>query len=354
MVDLRSAADTARSGGRVGGAGPVVSAPSSPPSSPARRARRRRLGAGTQRRAALAFAPTMLVSLVFVYVFIGTTVYISLSNWRIGTSRDLTLREPLGSTYAELVLEQRFQAGIRNLVVFTVCFLLLSVLGGLIWALLIHHVVAARGLFRSVFLLPYALSFIVTGVAWRWIFAPETGVNQILEFFGVQDPPGWMTDTTILGALNQPTGEDWLKVQLGVPVAMLPIIFAAGWQLLGFAMAMYLAGLAAIPEEQLEAASVDGASAWQRIRHITLPQLWPATVTCFVLLLHVALKIFDLVVSMSGSGPGFVTDVPGIYIYNYLASRYDKASAMSIVLLVLTLCVIVPYLVRGYRKERRS
>jgi glucose/mannose transport system permease protein len=85
-----------------------------------------------------------------------------------------------------------------------------------------------------------------------------------------------------------------------------------------------------------------------------LPQLWPSTITCFVLLLHVALKIFDLVVAMSGSGPGFVTDVPGIYIYNYLTSRYDKASAMAIILLLLTLVVIVPYLIRGYRKERKA
>ena len=104
----------------------------------------------------------------------------------------------------------------------------------------------------------------------------------------------------------------------------------------------------------MEAASVDGANTWQRLRFIVLPQLWPSTITCFVLLLHVALKIFDLVVAMSGSGPGFVTDVPGIYIYNYLTSRYDKASAMAIILLLLTLVVIIPYLVRGYRKERKA
>lgn len=296
----------------------------------------------------------MALSLIFVYVFIGTTVYVSLSNWRIGTSRDLSVREPVGATYLELIAEQRFQASIRNIIVFTTLFLIVAVFGGLVWALLIHHVVIARGLFRTVFLMPYALSFIVTGVAWRWIFAPSTGVNEILRSVGIENPPGWMTDTTIIGALNQPDGEGWLRVQLGVPVAMVPIIFAAAWQLLGFAMAMYLAALAALPEEQLEAASVDGATTVQRIRFIMLPQLWPATVTCLVLLLHIALKIFDLVVAMSGSGPGFVTDVPGIYIYNYLASRYDKSSAMSIVLLVLTLCVIVPYLVRGYRKERKS
>jgi glucose/mannose transport system permease protein len=308
----------------------------------------------TSRRAAWIFAPSLLVSFLFVYVFIGITVYISLSNWKIGTSPNLALRQPFGGTYAEIVQEQRFQADIRNVVIFTVIFLLLAILGGLIAALFIHHVSVGKGLFRTVFLLPYALSFIVTGVAWRWIFAPSTGVNEILRSIGIENPPGWTTDTTILGALNDPSGTDFLKVQFGIPVALLPIIFAAAWQLVGFAMAMYLAGLASIPEEHLEAANVDGANVWQRLRHIVLPQLWPSTITCFVLLLHVALKIFDLVVAMSGSGPGFVTDVPGIYIYNYLASRYDKASAMAIILLLLTLVVIVPYLVRGYRKERKA
>ncbi|BAU31056.1 binding-protein-dependent transport system inner membrane protein [Microcella alkaliphila] len=296
----------------------------------------------------------MLVSAIFVYAFIGVTIYISFSNWKIGTNADLSLREPLGATYVEMLQEFRAQSSLRNIIVFTVLFLAIAILAGLVAALLIHHVAIGRGFFRTVFLLPYALSFIVTGVVWRWIFAPATGINEILRAIGIADPPGWTTDTTIIGALNDPSGTDFLKVQLGVPVALIPIIVAAAWQLLGFAMAMYLAGLGSIPEEHLEAASVDGANAWQRIRHIVLPQLWPATVTCLVLLLHVALKIFDLVVAMSGSGPGFVTDVPGIYIYNYLTSRYDKASAMSIVLLVMTLAVIVPYLVRGYRHERKA
>jgi len=308
----------------------------------------------TARRSALIFTPSLLVSFVFVYVFIGITVYISLSNWKIGTSPDMSLRQPLGGTYAEIIQEQRFQADIRNVVVFTIIFLVFAILGGLVAALFIHHVSVGKGLFRTVFLLPYALSFIVTGVAWRWIFSPSTGVNEILRSIGIENPPGWTTDPTILGALNNPSGTEFLKVQFGVPVALLPIIFAAAWQLVGFAMAMYLAGLASIPEEHLEAASVDGANTWQRLRHIVLPQLWPSTITCFVLLLHVALKIFDLVVAMSGSGPGFVTDVPGIYIYNYLTSRYDKASAMAIILLLLTLAVIVPYLIRGYRKERKA
>lgn len=302
----------------------------------------------THRRAAAFLTPTFLLSFVFVYVFIGITIYISFSEWKIGTSRDLDVRQPVGATYAEIVQEQRFQADIRNVIIFTVLFLVAAVIGGLVTALLVHHVAVGRGLFRAIFLLPYALSFIVTGVAWRWIFAPSTGINEILRGIGIADPPGWTTDPTILG------GIDFEKIELGIPVALIPIVVAAAWQLTGFAMAMYLAGLGSIPEEHLEAASVDGANAWQRIRYVLLPQLWPSTVTCLVLLLHVALKIFDLVVAMSGSGPGFVTDVPGIYIYNYLTSRYDKASSMAVILLVMTLAVVVPYLVRGYRRERRA
>ncbi|MFV0426630.1 MAG: carbohydrate ABC transporter permease [Beutenbergiaceae bacterium] len=306
-----------------------------------------------ERQARWLFAPTMLVTFVFVYVFIGVTIFISFSNWRIGTNRDLSLQDSPGSTYVEMLSEQRFQADMRNIVIFTVLFLALAIISGLVMALLIHHVAIGAGLFRAVFMLPYALSFIVTGVVWRWIFNPTTGINTILrDPFGIENPPGWTTDTTILGALNQPDGLGFLKIQLGIPVALVPIVIAASWQLLGFAMAMYLAGLGSIPEEHIEAASLDGAGPFQRLRHVVIPQLLPTTVTCFVLLLHVALKIFDLVVAMSGSGPGFVTDVPGIYIYEYLGSRYDKASAASIVLLVMTLVVIVPYLMRSYRKER--
>ncbi|MFV0433105.1 MAG: carbohydrate ABC transporter permease [Leucobacter sp.] len=292
--------------------------------------------------------------MIFVYIFIGITLLISLSNWKIGTSPDLSLREPFGATYASMIQDFRAQSSIRNIIIFTVLFLIIVVVCGLVSALLIHHVAAGRGLFRTVFMLPYALSFIVTGVVWRWIFAPETGINEILRAIGIENPPGWTTSSTILGALNHPDGTGFLKVELGIPVALIPIVIAAGWQLLGYVMAMYLAALAAIPEEQLEAANVDGANAWQRIRYVVLPQLWPATVTALVLMLHVALKIFDLVVAMSGTGPGFVTDVPGIYIYDYLGSRYDQASAMAVLLLVLTLFVVVPYLMRSYRSEKRG
>ena len=173
---------------------------------------------------------------------------------------------------------------------------------------------------------------------------------------GVDNPPEWTTDTTVAFAIDRPGGTGFLQIDLGIPLALIPIIIAAAWQLSGFAMAMYLAGLAGIPAEELEAASMDGASWFEQLRHIILPQLWPVTVTCLILLLHTSLKIFDLVVAMSGSGPGFVTDVPGIYVYDMMgkANRYDKGTAAAIILLLTACMFVVPYLIRVYRKEGKS
>ncbi|MDN3360136.1 sugar ABC transporter permease [Actinomadura sp. DC4] len=300
-------------------------------------------------------APSLLLAFVFVYGFIGFSGLISLSKWKRPTRSDLALRSPFGGTYVEMLKEQRFQADMRNVIVFTVLFLLITVAGGLVMALLVHHVVVGKGLFRTVLLLPYALSFIVTGVAFRWIFNPSSGVNVWLGDLGITHPPKWSTDTGVALTLHH-AGSGFWQIDLGIPVAIIPIVIAAAWQLSGFAMAMYLAGLAGIPREELEASSIDGAGWWQQLRHIILPQLRPITVTCLILLLHTSLKIFDLVVAMSGSGPGFVTDVPGIYVYDMMgrADRYDKGSAAAIVLL-LTACVfVVPYLIRVYRKEGKG
>ena len=336
----------------------VTSAPPAPPGDittakpPITRRNRPRF-----RGAALFMAPSIILTFVFVYGFIAFSGWISLSNWKRPTRRDLTLNDPFGATYWEMFQEQRWQASMRNIIVFTILFLILAVLTGLVLALLVHRVTVAKGLFRSVFLLPYALSFIVTGVAFRWIFNPNSGINAwLVEFFGIENPPQWSTSTTIALTIYRPSGDGFLKVDIGIPVALLPIVIAAAWQLSGFAMAMYLAGLASIPAEELEAASMDGAGELKQLRYIVLPQLWPVTVTCLILLIHTSLKIFDLVVAMSGSGPGFVTDVPGIYVYDMMgrAGRYDKGSAAALVLLFTACLFVVPYLTRVYRKERHN
>lgn len=310
----------------------------------------------------LLLAPSAVAIAVFVYGFIGYTLFVSLSNWRTAVP-DLAIRQPFGVIYGELFGQTRFQIDIRNTVVFTLAFLFFAVVGGLALAILLDRQIRASGFFRSVFLFPYALSFITTGVAWRWIFNPETGINALINATGLNDflaavgvgplKPGWITDPTIAWQLNgaiaalYPPAGDW-ALKLGIPVAMIPVAMAAAWQLSGFAMAMFLAGMGTISHEVREAAALDGATDAQLYKDIVIPLLKPITVSILVILTHVSLKIFDLVFAMSGKGPGFATDVPGIFVYEmvFRAQRYNLGAAAAIVMLVGVALVIVPYLTR--------
>jgi glucose/mannose transport system permease protein len=274
----------------------------------------------------------------------------------------LSLREPLFTVYERLFQMPRFQADLRNVFVFTVLFLLITVVIGLALAIVLDQQFAGKPFFRFVFLFPYALSFIVTGVAWRWIFNPETGLNLLFEQLGLNRllgwfglgpfEPGWLTNPKVVGDLRTwVPGMDGLFAQMGIPLAMIPVTIAAVWQLSGFAMAMYLAGLGTIPMEVREAAQLDGATTLQMYRQVILPLLKPVTVSVLIILTHVSLKIFDLIYAMSGSGPGFATDVPGIFVFEqtFRATRYDLGAAASIVMLVLVALVIVPYLARSVK-----
>ena len=311
--------------------------------------------------APLLLAPSLIALFVFVYGFIGFTFWVSLSNWRSAT-RDLSLRDPIYTVYDRLFQMPRFQADLRNIVVFTVLFLVVTVVIGLGLAVVLDQRLIGKPFFRFVFLFPYALSFIVTGVAWRWIFNPETGINllfdelglnKVLGWFGLGPfEPAWLTNPNVWGDLrNVIPGMDGLFAQMGIPLAMIPVTIAAVWQLSGFAMAMYLAGLGTISNEVREAAQLDGATTFQMYRQVILPLLRPVTVSVLIILTHVSLKIFDLIYAMSGSGPGFATDVPGIFVFEqtFRATRYDLGAAASIVMLVLVAMVIVPYLARSVK-----
>jgi glucose/mannose transport system permease protein len=315
----------------------------------------------------LILLPSLIAIAIFVYFFIGTTLYVSLSNWRT-LKIDLSIRQPWFKAYAEMFSMPRFQADLRNTLVFTVLFMTLAILVGLFLAILLDHEVFGRTVFRNVFLFPYALSFVVTGVTWRWIFNPETGVNLFFDLLGINtvltqlglEPlkPGWITDPNILLKVNDVLAGIWpaagnLQVKLGVPAAMIPVALAATWQLSGFVMAMYLGGMATISHEVREAARIDGASEWQIYRRVIIPMLKPVTISVAVILLHVSLKIFDLVFTMSGVGPGFATDVPAIFVFEtmFKATRYNLASAASIIMLLLVAAVIIPYLARTLREE---
>jgi glucose/mannose transport system permease protein len=339
---------------------PAAPAAPAPAGAPAARTTRGRVSRWRAHRfQLLALAPSALLLLVFVYGFIAYTLRVSLSKWQ-GIAPTLDLQHPVGKTYQVLAETPRFQADMRNVIVFTVLFLVLAVIGGLIMAVLVYDTMVARGLFRSIFLFPYALSFIVTGVVWRWVFTPSTGANLILDKLGVDHPPGWITDPRVVGDVSGSLdkvipGGDFIQVKLGIPLALIPVVIAASWQLAGFAMANFLAALGAVPPELREAASLDGASWWQYHRRIVLPLLWPMIVAVGVILTHVSLKSFDLVYAMTGQGPGFATDVPGIFVFDQMfrALRWNLGAAASMVMFVLVAAVILPYLYRRTLKEAR-
>jgi glucose/mannose transport system permease protein len=178
-----------------------------------------------------------------------------------------------------------------------------------------------------------SISFIVSGTAWQWLLNPSTGVNLLFEAVGLarlKSP--WFTDPKI---------------------AIYCVVIAAVWQLSGFTMAMYLAGLRGISEELREAARVDGASDWQMYRYVILPLLNPITLSAVIVLGHISLKIFDLVFAMTGSGPAFSTDVPGIFMFEttFRGNRFAEGAAIAIVMLLMVAVVVIPYLVWSTRAE---
>lgn len=310
----------------------------------------------------LLLSPSVIALAIFVYGFIGMTVWISMSNWD-SARMDLSISRPWYAIYDALFNMTRFQINIRNTLIFTVFFLLLAVGLGLVFAILLDQHIPGNALFRNVFLFPYALSFVVTGVAWRWIFNPQTGLNVLINDLGINwvldklglgpFAPKWITDPRVIGDLaNVIPLPDAIKAQLGFPMAMLPVIIAAVWQLSGFAMAMYLSGLAAISDDVREAAALDGASTFQLYRDIIVPLLKPITISTMIILGHVSLKIFDLVYAMSGRGPGYATEVPGIFMFDktFKVLEYNTGAAASVVMLLLVSLVIVPYLARSMKE----
>ncbi|CAN5775252.1 sugar ABC transporter permease [soil metagenome] len=321
----------------------------------------RRRGVSERWLSPLILAPSLIAIFIFVYGFIGMTVWVSFSNWQ-SPVRDLSIIDPLFATYRRLFETTRFQIDIRNTIVFTFLFLAGSVGIGLMLAIALDRALPARALIRNIFLFPYALSFVVTGVAWRWIFNPESGISLLIENLGINwlldkfglGPVtiGWLISPEVWGNIPVPEA---IKAQVGIPIAMLPVIIAAIWQLSGFAMAMYLAGLGTISNDIREAAALDGASTWQTYRHIIIPLLKPITISTLIILGHISLKIFDLIFAMSGKGPGFATDVPGIFVYeqSFGANRYNLGAAASVIMLILISLLMVPYLARSMKDVER-
>jgi glucose/mannose transport system permease protein len=320
--------------------------------------------------------PSLIAMVVFVYGFIGWTGWVSVSNWTRGAEPNYTFGGfdsyarlfGLGQKYAIGIDAKRFTASMRNVIGFTILFIASCILIGFTLAAVLDRHVVGENFFRSLFLFPMAISFIVTGLAWRWLFTPgdpnvgTTGINRIFENLGLGFiRPNWASDVVYsipthssLGQFLTSVGLGWFaSPSLGVSLGIITLTIAAMWQLSGYTMALYLAGLRGISDDLREAARVDGANEWQIYRHIIIPLLRPVTLSVVVVLAHISLKIYDLVVAMGGVGQGFVKDVPA---YNMWETTFDQArfaagAAIAVVLLILISVLIIPYLVVSLRQQ---
>ncbi len=282
---------------------------------------------------ALILLPSVVAVGVFVYGFIGWTVYVAMSNWNSFVP-DLSFAGL--RNFADLFQTPRFQIDLGNTLAFTLTFLAGCLGIGLLLAVLLDRQIRGEAFFRNAFLFPMSISFIVGGTVWQWLLNPSTGVNLLLESVG-------------LGVLKSP----WYTEPR---IAIYSVVIAALWQMSGFTMAMYLAGLRGISDELREAARVDGASDLQLYRHVIIPLLHPITLSAAIVLGHISLKIFDLVFAMTGSGPAFSTDVPGIFMFEttFRGNRFAEGAAISIIMLVMVAVVIIPYLIYSTRTEAEA
>jgi glucose/mannose transport system permease protein len=293
----------------------------------------------------LMIMPSLVAIAVFVYGFISWTGYVSFTDWNtlVKSSNIIGL-----DNYKFLFDDFRFQSDLRNTLAFTVLFIGFTMLCGLLLARMVDAKIRGESFFRNVFIFPMALSFVVTGVVWQWVLNPTTGINLVLKSMGISDVPKWFTSTEIIP--NIPIGQ----IEFGLPLAIIAVVLAAVWQMCGFAMAMYLAGLRSIADDLREAARVDGATEGQIFRKVILPQLKPISMSLIIVLAHISLKIFDLIYAMTGPGAMFVTDVPGVYMFEttFRGNHYAQGAGIAMVMLLLISLIIVPYLISSFRKER--
>jgi glucose/mannose transport system permease protein len=278
--------------------------------------------------------PSIVAVAVFVYGFIAWTVRVSFTSWK-GLLPDYTWAG-LKNYITLFTTDSRFQVDIRNTIMFTVLFVFGTLLLGLITALLLDQGLRGEGLFRSLFLFPMAISYIVTGVVWRWLMNPATGtrmsgLNLLFSKLGMDFMVSSYTATPY-----------WGMAFIAIP---------AIWQLSGYCMALYLAGLRAIPDELREAARVDGASEFQIFRLIVLPMLRPVTLSAMIILGHMSLKTFDLIIATVGKQ--YALDMPSVYMWNatFDAHLYGTGASISILLLISVAVLIIPYLIFSMRKE---
>ena len=278
----------------------------------------------------LVLAPSFAVTLLFVYGFILFTVYLSFTG-----SKMLPLYKFVGfENYQKLWALQNWHIALTNIAIFATLYIVICTVIGLSLAIFLDQKIRGEGLLRPIYLYPMALSFIVTGTAWKWFLDPGIGLERIMHEWG------WESF-----AFN------WIKDN---DMAIYTIVIAAVWQTSGFVMAMFLAGLRGIDNEMLKAAQIDGASTWQLYRRIVIPMLRPAFMSAFVILSHLAIKSYDLVIALTGGGPGRATELPATFMYSYTFTRNQMGigAASAVIMLMTIAAIMVPYLYAELKEKR--
>ncbi|AXS41621.1 sugar ABC transporter permease [Breoghania sp. L-A4] len=277
----------------------------------------------------LVVSPLFAASLFFVYGFIAWTTYISFTRSGVMPSYGF---EGLVQ-YVRLWQTPRWHIALSNLFIFSALFIIISAAIGILLAILLDQRIRIEGVIRTIYLYPMALSFIVTGTVWKWILNPGVGLERLMHLAGFES-----------------FRFDWL---VNPDFAIYTVVIAGVWQSSGYAMALFLAGLRSVDDEVLKAAAIDGAGPIRTYTGIVLPMMRPVFLSTIIILAHLAIKSFDLVIALTGGGPGYATDMPATFMYSFAFQRSElgMAAASAVMMLVTITAIIVPYL---YSELRRS
>ncbi|WP_026187312.1 carbohydrate ABC transporter permease [Ensifer sp. BR816] len=277
-------------------------------------------------------APSLLIVIVTVYLFILWTGVISFTSSKFVPVYDFAGFEQ----FVRLWATPRWHTAVANLFIFSALFLLLSTGIGLLMAILLDQNIRAEGFLRAVYLYPMALSFIVTGTAWKWIMNPGLGIQKVVNELG------WTSFTF-----------DWIT---DPKMAIYTVVIAGVWQSSGFAMAIFLAGLRGIDNSVIKAAQIEGASLPLIYRQIIIPMLRPAMLSVIVLLSYIAIKSFDLVLALTNGGPGSATELPSTFMFSatFRRNQMGVGAASAIMMLMTVAAIIIPYLYSELRERNNG
>lgn len=278
----------------------------------------------------LVVAPSFVLALLFIYGLIAWNGYLSLS-----ASRLLPNYEFVGvEQYLTLFESERFRVALSNMAVFGVLFVGGAMALGLLLAILLDQKIRAEGVLRTIYLYPMAISFIVTGTAWKWMLNPGLGLEHLMR--------QWGFDSFTF---------DWL---VNPDKAIYCVAIAGVWQSAGFVMALFLAGLRGIDDSIVKAAQVDGASLPRIYWRILIPSLRPVFFSTLMVVSHLAIKSFDLVMALTAGGPGYATDLPATFMYamSFTRGQLGLGAASATVMLATVAAIVVPYLYSELRARK--